>query len=200
MDHTKYKEYGLSQLYEALDTVDNVKYPGQLSAIEARIDELEGKTNKNKLEGIRGWLLLVALLIIITPIRIMITIITTYPGMFSLGIWDALTTQGSEAYSPLWAPILGMEMLLNCILVLFWLYVGYQFFTKRRIFPTWYIGVSVFSLLFVLADAFSINLALQGDTVFYPGMKMEIVRSLIMVAIWVPYMLISKRVKATFIR
>ena len=52
MDHKNYKDYTLKQLYDALDTVDNVKYPGQLKLLEVRIEELE--YNNIELEGFKN--------------------------------------------------------------------------------------------------------------------------------------------------
>ena len=155
---------------------------------------IEGKY----LEGIGGWLTLVAIGIVFTPIRIMVIIIATYGEIFSTGAWETLTTHGGEAYSPLWAPIIIGEILINCGLILVWLYMAYKFFTKSKDFPKWYIGIAVFSMVFIVADAFAIKLVLPNEPVFDPETIKELMRSLIMVVIWVPYMLVSKRVKATF--
>ena len=157
-------------------------------------------SEEKNLEGIGGWLILVAIGIVVTPIRIVMLIMTTYPEIFSTGAWEALTTQGSEAYSPLWAPIIIGEIFINCGLILVWLYMAYKFFTKSRDFPKWYIGIAVFSLVFILADAFAIKLVLPSEPVFDPDTIKEFMRSVIMVVIWAPYMLVSKRVKATFIK
>jgi hypothetical protein len=40
---------------------------------------------------------------------------------------------------------------------------------------------------------------LPGEPVFDPDTVKELMRSLFMVVVWVPYILASKRVKATFI-
>jgi len=157
-------------------------------------------SEEKNLEGIGGWLILVAIGIVVTPIRIVMLIMTTYPEIFSTGAWEALTTQGSEAYSPLWAPIIIGEIFINCGLILVWLYMAYKFFTKSRDFPKWYIGIAVFSLVFILADAFAIKLVLPSEPVSDPDTIKEFMRSVIMVVIWVPYMLVSKRVKATFVK
>ena len=155
-------------------------------------------SQEKSLEGIGGWLILVAIGLILSPLRLLMLILTTYPDIFSTGAWEALTTQGSEAYSPLWAPIIIGEILVNSALILAWLYIGYMFFTKSRHFPRWYIGMTLFSLLFIVADALAIKLVLP-DEVFDPDTAKEFARGLIMVGIWVPYMLVSKRVKATFL-
>lgn len=157
--------------------------------------------NKEKdLEGIGGWLILVAIGIIITPLRIVTMIIVTYPDLFSSGVWDALTTPESEAYNPLWAPVIIAELLVNCGLLLAWLYMGYKFFTKSKEFPKWYIGLAIFSLAFIVADALAVSLVLPGEPLFDTDTLGELFRALIMVFIWVPYMLVSKRVKATFVK
>lgn len=75
---------------------------------------------EENLEGIGGWLILIAIGIIISPIRFVILIMMTYPEIFSQGIWEALTTQGSDAYNPLWMPIIITELIINCGLVLVW--------------------------------------------------------------------------------
>lgn len=44
MDHRNFKEYSLDELYAALDSADEVAYPGQRAAIEDRIASLESLT------------------------------------------------------------------------------------------------------------------------------------------------------------
>ncbi len=154
---------------------------------------------ENNLEGIGGWLIIVALGLVITPVRIIILIITTYPEIFSTGTWEALTTQGSDVYNPLWAPILLGEIVINIGLISVWIYMGYLFIKRKRIFPNWYISIAVFSLVYIIADSFAVKLVLPNEPVFDPDTVKELSRSLVMVIIWVPYMLVSKRVRATFI-
>ncbi len=156
-------------------------------------------SKEENLEGIKGWLILIAIGIVITPIRIAMFMLPTYYEIFSTGIWEALTTSGSEAYNSLWAPILILEIIGNSAMLLVWLYIAYLFFSKKMIFPKWYIGLAVFSLAFIVADAFAIKLVMPDEPVFDPDTTKELFRSLFMVAVWVPYMLLSKRVKATFV-
>jgi hypothetical protein len=122
----------------------------------------------------------------------------TYPEIFSQGVWEAITTQGSDSYNPLWMPIIITELIINSGLVLVWLYMAYKFFTKSRAFPKWYISVAIFSLVFIVVDAFAIKVVLPNEAVFDPDTIKELMRDVINVVIWGPYMIISKRVKATF--
>jgi len=156
-------------------------------------------SEEKNLEGIGGWLILLAIGMVVTPIRLIMLMNTIYPEIFSTGVWEALTTRGSDAYNPLWAPILIGEILINSGLLLVWLYIAYKFLTKSRDFPRFYIGIAVFSLLFVVADAFAVKLVLPNEPAFDPDTIQELMRSVTMVVVWVPYVLVSKRVKATFI-
>jgi Protein of unknown function (DUF2569) len=157
------------------------------------------ENEQDNLEGIGGWLILITIGIIVTPIRIIIFLTETYSEVLSTEVWDVLTTQGGEAYSPLWAPILVGEFLINSGIALAWLYMAYLFFSKKIAFPKWYISLAVFSLAFIIADAFAVKLAAPSAQVFNGDTVNELMRGFFMVLIWVPYMLKSKRVKATFV-
>ncbi len=157
-------------------------------------------TDEKKLEGLGGWLILVGLGIIASPIKISAQIYPVYSKLFTGGSWAALTTPGTEAYHPLWAPILISEISINVALALTWLFIAFLFLTKKRLFPKWYIGILVFTLAFMLVDAVAIKAVLPNEEIFDPDTIKELARTLVTMLIWVPYMLMSKRVKATFVK
>ena len=157
-------------------------------------------TKQKDLAGINGWLILVAIGVIVSPVRLGYLVASTYPDIFSDGTWEALTTVGSAAYHPFWQPLLTGEIIINGALILASLYLAYLFFTKQAAFPRWFIGIAVFSLAFIFADAFAVKMVLPAEPVFDPDTVREVMRAGIMVAVWVPYMLVSKRVKATFVK
>lgn len=157
-------------------------------------------SEEKNLEGLGGWLALVGLGIIISPLRIIGQIFPTYSEMFSNGGWAALTTPGTEVYNPLWAPILFGEMAINGGLVLVWGFIAFLFFSKKAVFPKWYIGILLFTLAFILIDALVIKAVLPNEPVFDAETTKELGRSLFVTLIWIPYMLVSKRVKATFVK
>jgi len=156
-------------------------------------------TEEKKLEGLGGWLIFVGAGIIFASLIIIIQAFPIYSGLFSDGSWEVLTNPGSEAYNQLWAPILIGEISVNSGFVLLWLFIGYLFFSKKKLFPKCYIGILLFTLLYGLIDALAIKAVLPSEPIFGPDTTKELVRTLIQMLIWVPYMLKSKRVKVTFV-
>jgi hypothetical protein len=156
------------------------------------------ETSNDKLNGLSGWLILVAIGIVLTPIRIVALVLPMYADIFTDGTWDVLTTLGSDVYSPFWAPILIAEVVINIGVMGLWLYIAFIFFSKKVIFPKVYIGALLFSIAFITIDAFAMTLVLPDEPIFDPETMKELFRSLISAIIWIPYMFKSKRVKATF--
>ncbi len=148
--------------------------------------------------GLGGWLILVGLGIIIAPIKLMAAFLPAIK-IFSDGTWEVLTVPGSESYNLLWGPIILGEMLINGGSLIVWLYVAFLFFSMKKGFPKWYIRIMVFQVAFILLDALAISLVLPSEPIFDPNTAKIFASALIGALIWVPYVLVSKRVKATFI-
>jgi len=148
---------------------------------------------EKNLEGLRGWLILVGIGLVITPFKYMFGM-KPYIEMFSTGTWGVIVTK-----NPLFAGIIIGEILVNIGLMLAWLYVAHLFFSKKRTFPKFYILISFLSLIFLFADAFALKLVFPNEPTFGPDISKALVGAFYNFVIWVPYMLRSKRVKATFV-
>ena len=156
--------------------------------------------NEENLQGLNGWLIMVGLGIVISPLKIISFYLIDYLKIFSDGTWFALTTPGAESYHHLWAPLILGEMAVNGGLVLGWGCIAFLFFSKKKIFPKCYIGILLFTLVFILADALVVKV-IRPDRPFFDVETMQtFAHALLAVLIWVPYMLISVRVKATFVK
>ncbi len=73
-------------------------------------------------------------------------------------------------------------------------------FGKKKAFRKWYISAQVVTLGFLILDAFAIQLVRPDLPLLDPETSKSIARSLFSVCVWVPYMIVSKRVTATFTR
>lgn len=149
--------------------------------------------------GLGGWLILTAIGLILTPFKLGFFVVSSILPIFEGDTWSTLTSPGSEAYHPLWGPLLTFELIGNCAFIVFAVALLVPFFAKRASFPKLMIIFYVTNLLFVVGDAMLGNLipfvAAQDD----PATTKEIVRTLIASAIWIPYFRVSKRVKNTFV-
>lgn len=151
-----------------------------------------------KLRGIRGWLILPAIGVVVMPLRVLADIGKTLPS-YAADNWAALTTVGAGAYHPLWAPVLLYELAANLALIVFAVLLAVLFFQKRRSAPRVFIAVFAGSVIvqavdFVLASA--IPAAAASVTARDWS---ELARGVISVLIWGSYFLVSRRVKATFV-
>ncbi len=155
-------------------------------------------TEKN-LEGLGGWLILVGIAIVLAPIRTIFQMAPLYWNILTSGTWSLVTDATSASYHPLWAPIFVSEVALNLALVAAEIFAIYSYFSKRRIFPSLYMGIIVFSMVFIVADAMFVSFVQPNEPIFDPDTLREFTRSVIAAVIWIPYMLVSKRVKATFV-
>jgi len=156
--------------------------------------------DKNKdLKGLSGWLILVGIGVVVSPVKLLITTIPVYRPIFEGGTWEVLTSVGSDAYNPLLGALLLGEISYNALMVVASIYLIYLFFSKHRMFPKVYIAIVAVSLIFIPLDAWFVTKVLPGEPMFDPVTAKELIRVLIGGLIWVPYMLISERVKATFV-
>lgn len=153
----------------------------------------------NELEGISGWLILVAIGVVLSPFVLSFSYIPIYIPIFQDGTWEALTSIDSQAYHPWWGPLLIGEIAFNTAKVLASFYLIYLFFTKHYLFPKLYAAIILVTLVFIPLDAWAVTQILPEEPMFDPATTNEFVRTLVPALIWVPYMFISKRVKATFV-
>ena len=79
-------------------------------------------------EKIGGWLILLAIGLVLTPLRTLVFLGKNFYPIFTTGAWSVLTTPGTKAYHPLWAPVLIFELVGNLVLIVFSVIVAVSFF------------------------------------------------------------------------
>jgi hypothetical protein len=157
------------------------------------------KPDIKQYEGLGGWLILVILGLIIWPIRNIFELIDVYAPFADLAVWKALFDSTSTAYNPGVAIFIIAEMLVNTGLLLACLMAVIYFFQKRSAFPKLYICILAASVVILVSDAIIVSFFIPDETAFDGDTIKSIIRSIFNALIWIPYMLVSKRVEATFV-
>jgi hypothetical protein len=146
-----------------------------------------------ELNGLGGWLVLVAINLVFGPLRLLVVLSRTLDA-YSLLHWHALTAPGGVSYHPAHAPVLTFELLGNITLLILTLFVVVLFFQRRPIFPRWFIVLLLVNAAFMALDAAAMQILKPSSSAIVPGLMPAIVGC----CIWIPYMCSSRRVKATF--
>ncbi len=170
----------------------------------SELGEIQNPTQAEepKYPKIGGWLILTAIALVVNPLLLLYQIIKTIPTL-SGETWAMLTTPGTTVYHPMWAPLTIFELLVNVAFLFFLIVLAVFFFQKRRVFPKLFIAFLLLDLAYLVIDYLAgsavVNsipaLAGQGTQ----GVGMTIIRNGIYSLIWIPYFLVSKRVKGTFV-
>lgn len=139
------------------------------------------------LEGIGGWLILVAVGLGIGPLVSLSGVIRDLLMLYGAKYQNVLAARPGIAGLVLY------EAVTNSIFLVALVALNILFYKKKRSFPSLMITFLASQLAFVLIDHLAAR-ALQPST----GLA-GVFRSLAGAVIWIPYYLRSERVKATFI-
>lgn len=165
---------------------------GELSFRESSVGRNSGP------EGLGGWLILVAIGLLRSAVVVSVTTMRDLVPVFADGqVWTMLDP-GASGHAPLYGLLVCAELVANIVLVIWPLVLLGLFFAKSRWFPSGYIGLVVASFVIHaldLAAAYGLELLAEGE--FTRGL-FELAPLVASAAIWIPYMLVSKRVKNTF--
>lgn len=155
---------------------------------------------EHALVGISGWLGLVAFGVVLRPIIFGVQLATGFAYPFNLDTWESLTTAGTESYVAWYAPLISMEVVGNTLLFLGSLLLALLFFKRKRAFPGLFIALMLFMLAFNSVDTWAAGQLIKSEPTETVSEWSQITMILIQAAIWIPYMLLSRRVKLTFTR
>ena len=156
-------------------------------------------SKEKELKGLGGWLILVGLGVVLSPFVLVYAFGPMFYTIFTDGSFEMLTTPGTEVYHALWSPFLITEALYNTIMLFASIYLIYLFFSKHYLFPKVYIILVTISLIFIPLDSWAYTFILPDEPIFDPETMKQFLRTLGAAMIWIPYMLVSKRVRETFV-
>ena len=163
------------------------------------LDQPDPQPTHPTYDSIGGWLILIAIGLVITPIRLGYSILVELLPVFEPETWNYLTSPDSPVYHHLWKPLIWFEVLGNAFFMAFAIVLMFFFFGKRKLLPRLFIIYLVSNLVFVLGDYYMASqIPMLGEMDMSDSFR-EIGRSILSVGIWVPYFLLSERVRGTFV-
>lgn len=170
---------------------------GWLAVLAYRYDPPAWQADRDSPEGLGGWLVLVAIGLVISPFIIGHGLFDL-AGAMSADTWAALTTFGGASYHALWAPLLLVELVANLGQLVFAILMLVLFFQRRTCFPKLMIGFYIAAAVLQGADLMMSSLlpTIQVTAKDYASLARVVISSII----WSAYLLRSQRVKATFVR
>jgi hypothetical protein len=151
------------------------------------------------LAGLRGWLILVGFGFCLAPFRILKGVAEQVKAL-DADTWVMLTTPGGAAYHPLWAPLLLGEVILNLGLLGLSILAVSLFFKKRRAFPRVAIAFLAAGVSVLVLDLLAVRMIPMAAAQPDASDLRDLFQAGIGAAIWIPYFLQSKRVRATFVQ
>ncbi len=150
--------------------------------------------DNNKLKGLRGWLVLVGLILVVRPFVLAYQAVSMYYSIFIDGTFEKI-----NAYHQLLGPLLVFEVVFNLLLVLTSFYLIFLFFSKSYLFPKVYIAIAMVTVFFILLVEWFGMSVITDDSMLDPDTMQDIGRSVGGIFMLVSYIQRSKRVKATFV-
>ncbi len=163
--------------------------------------DVEARDKDPKGKSIGGWLILIAIGLIFTPLRILYDMFSG-DSYFDAYTWTALWATEGLGGKPL-VFFIGFELFVNIAFFIFSIILIILFFERRTIVPRlmiFFYGLSLVFVVFdtVVASVFSEAIAL-GEAELQDSYG-EILKGFVRCAIWIPYFTISERVKETFVK
>src|SRR5262249_40298156 len=135
-------------------------------------------------KGIGGWLILPTIGTVLSPF------------LMAFSTYQSATALSSSLSSGLQFFIV-LEALFNGALTLAWVYAAFALFSHKRIYPRLFVIILAVTLVGTVLDL-AVAVSLFNADVDANDIR-GVVRSVIGLAIWGPYMFVSKRVKNTFV-
>ncbi|WP_181438646.1 DUF2569 domain-containing protein [Paenibacillus sambharensis] len=154
-----------------------------------------------QVSGFGGWLILPQIGFVITLITMVLFVLNDVPGVLDPELWELINTEGSSLDHPLIGPTLIIELVWNLGLLAAIIVTIILFYMRKKIVPKLMVALYIVSLAGLILDyVLLLQIPVLKEMMIDGSQVREIVREVIMCAIWIPYFLVSKRVKNTFVK
>jgi Protein of unknown function (DUF2569) len=150
-------------------------------------------------KGLGGWLTLVGLGVVISPLLIGYEGASVFVPLLHDNTLRDVADPNSSIYVAYLAEFVYLEMFFNAIFVVWAVLNLVWFFSQSTRFPASFRYFLLANLAFLVGDTFVSTNFMPSNEAFDAATVKSIVQSAIGAAIWVPYTIVSKRVKNTFV-
>ena len=147
----------------------------------------DASTTQAEPQGIGGWLILPMLGTITSPM---------FSAVGLLQNIDALVKY-RHVQTSAWSHLVIGEIVFTLAIITGWIFAAVMLFKHKRIFPALFVFMLGAVLVLNLADMVAVKAILNHD----PDAQSirDVIRPFVSLAVWGPYMYLSKRVKNTFV-
>jgi hypothetical protein len=155
-----------------------------------------------KYNGIGGWLYLVIIGLLLNPIVSANYVLNEAIPLMNSSRWDEFTVEGGEFFHPQFSTLFIFEISFNILMVIVPIFLLILMFKRSRKIPKAMIIYFISVFVVHLADVYWTYLLFKNFAMpdsFYKELVTIVGRVLLPVIIWVPYFIVSKRVKSTFV-
>jgi len=146
---------------------------------------------------IGGWLVLPAIGLFITPIILIVQFLKN--EFFNQVSWELVSSVSSSSYDSFWALAFVYELLMNCALFVYIIFIIILFIKRRTIFPLHYIIFRSLYLAIIIGEMIIIAQIKNPNYIANNSNATDLAKAIVGAGIWIPYMLYSERVKDTFV-
>jgi hypothetical protein len=135
-------------------------------------------------KGIGGWLILPTIGTVVSPF---LMAFSTYQSAAAL---SSSLSAGLQSF-------IVLEALFNGGLAIAWVVAAFALFTHKRFYPKLFVAILVITLIGTVLDV-AVAVSMYNADLDANDVR-GLIRSVIGLAIWGPYMFVSKRVRNTFV-
>jgi hypothetical protein len=154
--------------------------------------------DEQKLQGIGGWLILVAIGMCLTPFVRAHELSKSWDGYFSIQAWRSAAMPGGEQFHALFGPLLIFEVLCNVVLLGLSLLTACLFFRKRQAFPRTFIVLMFGNAAYLWIDYIIGGMIPSVAELSSAVLLRAALKATLTAMVWSAYMMKSRRVKLTF--
>jgi Protein of unknown function (DUF2569) len=158
------------------------------------IPKIENYFEKDKAIG--GWLILIAIALIISPFYFAASVFSD--DIVMNGEWLQFLNSKSLNYNIGFGLLIFSEFLINIAFLVFYILAVFLFFKKRSSFPKVFIYLLISNTVFIIFDSLIVYY-IDSSAVNKDEIIKEILFAIIRIGIWIPYFLLSERAKQTFV-